>query len=62
MPTFNIGDAVYAPDPEQRWETEPTMVEGIITGKDKHKLAVNLGRHESDTWVYIASELKKKEE
>lgn len=51
---FLVGDRVLAPSPDLN---SSSILEGIITGKDRRKVAVNFERNDSDTWTYDTTEL-----
>lgn len=60
MPHKNlkIGDRVVAYNPDLP-VGEKEFIEGIITGKQLMKIAVDFGRRADDIWPYDVTEVKK---
>ena len=52
---FQQGDYVIAPAPDG---DKTQLLQGVIMGKTRRKVAVDFGRNSSDVWVYDVTEIK----
>lgn len=55
---LKVGDHVLACNPDLP-KGKVELIEGVITGRQLMKVAVDFGRRDSDVWTYDVTELVK---